>query len=112
MSFDNHRGIMLTGYARISQDSQSIDLQIDALRAAGCEKIFSDTMSGSRNNRPGLLQPLEFVRSADVICVWRLDRLGRSLSHLIGLMQDLERRGIGFRSSHRQFVTQKLEIVI
>jgi DNA invertase Pin-like site-specific DNA recombinase len=103
---------MLTGYARISQDSQSIDLQIDALRAAGCEKIFSDTMSGSRNNRPGLLQALEFVRSADVICVWRLDRLGRSLSHLIGLMQDLERRGIGFRSSHRQFVTQKLEIVI
>jgi DNA invertase Pin-like site-specific DNA recombinase len=89
---------MLTGYARISQDSQSIDLQIDALRAAGCEKIFSDTMSGSRNNRPGLLQALEFVRSADVICVWRLDRLGRSLSHLIGLMQDLERRGIGFRS--------------
>jgi DNA invertase Pin-like site-specific DNA recombinase len=89
---------MLIGYARISQDTQSIDLQIDALSAAGCDKIFSDTMSGSRNDRPGLKQALEFARSGDSICVWRLDRLGRSLSHLIALMQDLERREIGFRS--------------
>jgi DNA invertase Pin-like site-specific DNA recombinase len=86
------------GYARISQDTQSIDLQIDALTAAGCEKIFTDTMSGFRNDRPGLKQALEFARSGDSICAWRLDRLGRSLSHLIQLMQDLERRGIGFRS--------------
>jgi DNA invertase Pin-like site-specific DNA recombinase len=98
MSFDNHRGIMLIGYARISQDTQSIDLQIDALTAAGCEKTFTDAMSGSRNDRPGLKQALEFVRSGDSICVWRLDRLGRSLPHLIQLMQDLDRRGIGFRS--------------
>jgi DNA invertase Pin-like site-specific DNA recombinase len=98
MSFDNHRGIMLIGYARISQDTQSIDLQIDALTAAGCEKTFSDTMSGSSNDRPGLKKALEFARSGDAICVWRLDRLGRSLSHLIALMHDLERRGIGFRS--------------
>jgi DNA invertase Pin-like site-specific DNA recombinase len=89
---------MLVGYARISQDTQSIDLQIDTLTAAGCEKIFTDTMSGSRNDRPGLKQALEFVRSGDSICVWRLDRLGRSLPHLIQLMQDLDRRGIGFRS--------------
>src|SRR5260370_16252467 len=89
---------MLIGYARISQDSKSIDLQIDALTAAGCEKIFSDTMSGSRNDRPGLKQALEFARSGDSICVWRLDRLGRSLPHLIHLMQDLEARGGGFRS--------------
>jgi DNA invertase Pin-like site-specific DNA recombinase len=89
---------MLIGYARISQDTQSIDLQIDALTATGCEKIFSDTMSGSRNDRPGLKQALEFVRSGDSICVWRLDRLGRSLPHLIQLMQDLDGRGIGFRS--------------
>ena len=75
-----------------------MDLQIDALTAAGCEKIFTDTMSGSRNDRPGLRQALEFVRSEDSICVWRLDRLGRSLPHLIQLMQDLERRGVGFRS--------------
>jgi DNA invertase Pin-like site-specific DNA recombinase len=86
------------GYGRISQDTQSIDLQIDALKAAGCEKIFTDTMSGSRNDRPGLKQALEFARSGDSICVWRLDRLGRSLSHLIALIQDLERREIGFRS--------------
>jgi DNA invertase Pin-like site-specific DNA recombinase len=97
-SFDNYRGKMLIGYARISQDSQSIDLQIDALTAAGCEKTFSDTMSGSRNDRPGLNQALDFARSGDSICVWRLDRLGRTLSHLIQLMQDLERRGVGFRS--------------
>jgi DNA invertase Pin-like site-specific DNA recombinase len=89
---------LLIGYARISQDTQSIDLQIDALTAAGCEKLFSDTAPGSRNDRPGLKQALEFVRSGDSICVWRLDRLGRSLSHLIALMQDLERRGVGFRS--------------
>jgi DNA invertase Pin-like site-specific DNA recombinase len=89
---------MLVGYARISQETQSIDLQIDTLTAAGCEKIFSDTMSGSRNDRPGLKQALEFVRSGDSICVWRLDRLGRSLPHLIQLMQDLDGRGIGFRS--------------
>jgi DNA invertase Pin-like site-specific DNA recombinase len=89
---------LLIGYARISQDTQSINLQIDALSVAGCEKIFSDTMSGSRNDRPGLKQALEFARCGDSICVWRLDRLGRSLSHLIQLMQDLERRGIGFRS--------------
>jgi len=89
---------LLIGYARISQDTQSIDLQIDALTAAGCEKLFSDMSSGARHDRPGLKQALEFVRSGDSICVWRLDRLGRSLPHLIHLMQDLEGRGIGFRS--------------
>jgi hypothetical protein len=86
-------GSLLIGYARIPQDTQSIDLQINALIAAGCEKLFSDTISGSRNDRPGLKQALEFVGSGDSICVWRLDRLGRSLFHLIQLMQDLERRG-------------------
>jgi DNA invertase Pin-like site-specific DNA recombinase len=89
---------LLIGYARISQDAQSIDLQTDALKTAGCEKIFSDTLSGANFARPGLKKALEFARSGDSICVWRLDRLGRSLSHLIQLMQDLERRGIGFRS--------------
>jgi len=89
---------MLIGYARVSLDTQSIDLQIDSLTAAGCEKIFNDTGSGSRSDRPGLNQVMEFARAGDAICVWRLDRLGRSLSHLIDLMQDLERRGIGFRS--------------
>lgn len=89
---------MLFGYARISQDSQSLDLQIDALTAAGCERIFSDTMSGSRNDRPGLKQALEFARHGDSLCVWRLDRLGRSLSHLIQTMKTLNERGIQFVS--------------
>jgi DNA invertase Pin-like site-specific DNA recombinase len=77
MSFDNNRGSLLIGYARISQDTQSIDLQFDALSASGCEKIFSDTGSGSRHDRPGLKQALKFLRSGDAICVWRLNRLGR-----------------------------------
>jgi len=89
---------MLIGYARISQDTQSINLQTDALTAAGCEKTFSDTMSGSRNDRPGLKEALEFARAGDCLCVWRLDRLGRTLPHLIALMQELEHREIGFRS--------------
>jgi|HubBroStandDraft_6_1064221.scaffolds.fasta_scaffold662988_3 DNA invertase Pin-like site-specific DNA recombinase len=89
---------MLIGYARVSQHDQSIDLQLDALRAAEVEKIFTDTASGSRADRPELRQALEFARPGDCIAVWRLDRLGRSLPHLIALMQDLERREIGFRS--------------
>jgi len=89
---------MLIGYARISQDTQSINLQIDALSAAGCKKIFSDTASGSRSDRPGLKEALEFARAGDCLCVWRLDRLGRTLPHLIALMQELERREIGFKS--------------
>lgn len=89
---------MFVGYARISQHDQSLDLQLDALTAVGCEKIFTDTASGARQDRPGLTQALEFVRPGDVICVWRLDRLGRSLPHLIQLMMMLESRSVGFRS--------------
>jgi len=97
-SFNNLGEPMLIGYGRVSQHDQSIDLQLDALRAAGVEKIFTDTASGSRSDRPGLQQALEFARSGDCIAVWRLDRLGRSLPHLIRLMLDLESQGIGFRS--------------
>jgi DNA invertase Pin-like site-specific DNA recombinase len=98
MGFDNYGGLMQVGYARVSQNDQSIELQIDALRAAGVEKIFTDVMSGSRADRPGLREALEFARLGDVLCVYRLDRLGRSLPHLIQLMQDLEGRQIGFKS--------------
>jgi len=80
---------MLVGYARVSQNDQSLALQLDALRAAGVEKIFSDTASGSRQDRPGLREALEFARAGDCLVVWRLDRLGRSLPHLIELMQDM-----------------------
>jgi len=86
------------GYARVSTTDQTTDLQTDALGAAGCEKIFSDEISGSTKDRPGLTQALEYLREGDVLIVWRLDRLGRSIRNLIELINDLQSRGIGFRS--------------
>jgi DNA invertase Pin-like site-specific DNA recombinase len=89
---------MLVGYARVSTIDQNLDLQIDALRAAGCERIFSDRTSGARADRPGLHEALAFARDGDLLVVWKLDRLSRSLSHLVETVQELERRGTGFRS--------------
>jgi DNA invertase Pin-like site-specific DNA recombinase len=89
---------MLFGYARVSTIDQNLDLQIDALQAAGCERIFSDHTSGARTDRPGLGEALAFARDGDLLVVWKLDRLSRSLSHLVETVQELERRGIGFRS--------------
>lgn len=89
---------MLIGYARISTPEQSLDLQIDALKAVGCDRIFSDCVSGSKSDRPGLIEALNFARSTDVLVVWKLDRLGRSLRHLIDTVQKLTERGIEFRS--------------
>ena len=88
----------LIGYTRISTDDQVTDLQEDALQEAGCERIFSDRISGASQDRPGLTDLLSYIRPGDTLVVWRLDRLGRSLSHLISLAQDLERRGAGLRS--------------
>src|SRR5260370_41557480 len=89
---------MLIGYARVSTDGQDHALQVDALRAAGCEKIFVETASGSRTDRPELGKIIEMARSGEQVCVWRLDRLARSLRHLIALSEDLNRRGIALRS--------------
>jgi DNA invertase Pin-like site-specific DNA recombinase len=89
---------MLIGYARVSTLDQNLDLQTDALRAAGCERTFSDRTTGARADRPGLREALAFAREGDLIVVWKLDRLSRSLSHLVEPVQELERRGIGFRS--------------
>lgn len=89
---------MLVGYARISTTEQSLDLQIDALRAAGCEAIHKDSVSGMKEQRPGLDKALQYLREGDTLVVWRLDRLGRSLRHLLDLATDLERRGVGLRS--------------
>jgi DNA invertase Pin-like site-specific DNA recombinase len=89
---------MLVGYARVSTLDQNLDLQIDGLHVAGCERIFSDRTSGARADRPGLRDALGFARDGDLLLVWKLDRLSRSLSHLVETVQDLERRGIGFRS--------------
>ena len=89
---------MLIGYARISSHDQNLALQRDALEAAGCEKIFTDVASGADPARPGLASALAHLRSGDTIVVWRLDRLGRSLKHLIETVAELRAREIGFRS--------------
>jgi DNA invertase Pin-like site-specific DNA recombinase len=91
---------MLIGYARISTPSQSLNLQIDALVQAGCDKkrIFADIASGSKTARPGLDKALDYAREGDIIVVWKLDRLGRSLGHLIEVVRGLSERGIGFKS--------------
>ena len=89
---------MLIGYARVSTTDQNLDLQRDALHAAGCERILTDTASGVKAERPGLLQALRECRAGDTLTVWKLDRLGRSLPHLVETVRDLEQRGVGFKS--------------
>ena len=89
---------MLIGYARVSTIDQNLALQLDALQKAGCEKIFEDKASGGRVDRPGLQEALEYARERDTVLVWRLDRLGRSLKHLIEMVTQLNERGVGFRS--------------
>ena len=89
---------MRIGYARVSTTEQNLDLQRDALKRAGCEKIIEDTASGGKVHRSGLERVREMLRPGDVLAVWRLDRLGRSLKHLIELMAELEGQGIGFQS--------------
>lgn len=96
---------MLVGYARVSTDDQDLSLQRDALTAAKCERLFSDTMSGAKTERPGLAEALDFCRQGDTLVVWRLDRLGRSLTNLIELLNLLAERGIGFRSLSEQIDT-------
>ena len=89
---------MLIGYARVSTQEQTLNLQKDDLEKAGCIKLFIDTASGAKAERKGLEEALNYVRKGDTLVVWRLDRLGRSLPHLITTMTDLEERGIGFKS--------------
>lgn len=96
---------MKIGYARVSRDDQQLDLQHDALTAAGCERTFSDKMSGAKASRPGLDEALAFVRPGDVLVVWRLDRLGRSMSELLRLTADLEASGVGLESLKEQIDT-------
>jgi DNA invertase Pin-like site-specific DNA recombinase len=89
---------MLVGYARVSTYDQNLDLQKDALAQAGCENVFMDHISGAASERPGLEEAVAYVREGDTLVVWRLDRLGRSLRHLIDLVGHLEEKGIGFKS--------------
>src|ERR687895_1872257 len=89
---------MNIGYARVSTQDQTLALQQDALQKAGCKKIFTDTASGAKAERKGLDEALDYVREGDTLVVWRLDRLGRSLKHLIETITELNNRKIGFKS--------------
>lgn len=88
----------MIGYARVSTDEQSPALQFDALALAGCERVLTDYASGARTNRPALEEALLLLKEGDTLVTWKLDRLGRSLSHLISLTARLESRGVAFRS--------------
>jgi DNA invertase Pin-like site-specific DNA recombinase len=89
---------MLIGYARVSTQDQNLDLQLAALKKAGCKKILDDKISGNRFERPGLTKTLELLREGDTLVVWKLDRLGRSVKNLVDLVGQLQTDKIGFRS--------------
>lgn len=89
---------MLIGYARVSTADQYLGMQEDALKSAGCEDIFKDIVSGAKTARPGLHSAISHLRKGDTLVVWRLDRLGRSLAHLIETVKELNDKGIGFKS--------------
>ncbi len=89
---------MLLGYARVSTDEQNLALQTDALGRAGCDRIFSDKLSGSRLDRPGLAAALSHLRRGDTLVVWKLDRLGRTVRQLVEFVAELNDDGIEFRS--------------
>jgi DNA invertase Pin-like site-specific DNA recombinase len=93
-------GGRIIGYARVSKYDQDLNLQIDALKKGGCrrDRIFVDKVSGTRSQRPGLEACLKALKAGDVLLVWRLDRLGRSMTHLVHLIEQLQERGVGFRS--------------
>ena len=98
---------MKIGYARVSTGLQNLNLQEDQLNQYGCEKIFSDHISGSKSKRPGLDKAIEFARSGDTIVVWRLDRLGRNMEDLITLVNELNNRGVSFHSLEENITMDK-----
>jgi DNA invertase Pin-like site-specific DNA recombinase len=88
---------VLVGYMRVSTNEQNLALQRDALKAAGCERLYDDTCSGSVAERPGITKALDHVRAGDTLVVWKLDRIGRSLSHVVELVDGLQAKGIGLK---------------
>ena len=96
---------MLIGYARVSTADQTLNLQLDAFKNIGCTKIYTDTESGAKQERKGLDEAISYARGGDTLVVWRLDRLGRSLKHLIETVTTLQTRNIGFRSITEQIDT-------
>ena len=99
--------ILKIGYARVSTGLQNLDLQMDKLKEYGCEKIFTDNISGAKSKRPGLDSVIEFARSGDTVVVWRLDRLGRNMQDLINLVNELNKRGISFYSIEENITMNK-----
>lgn len=89
---------MLIGYARVSTEEQNLELQLQALKDAGCDRIFSDKKSGAQKVRKGLEEALSHVRHGDTLVVWKLDRLGRTVKQLVDLVSELESKGINFKS--------------
>jgi DNA invertase Pin-like site-specific DNA recombinase len=89
---------VLIGYARVSTEDQSLDLQLDALRQAGCERVFTDKASAAKTHRPGLSEAQSHLRAGDLLVVWKLDRLGRSVKGLVNLVGELDQQGVQFRS--------------
>ena len=98
---------MKIGYARVSTGLQNLNLQEYQLNQYGCEKIFSDHISGSKSKRPGLDKAIEFARAGDMIVVWRLDRLGRNMEDLITLVNELNNRGVSFHSLEENITMDK-----
>lgn len=96
---------MNIGYARVSTLDQSLDLQIDALNSIGCEKVFQEKITGAKLDRHELNEAINYARANDVLVVWKLDRLGRSLKDLLAIVSNLERRQIGLRSLHENIDT-------
>jgi len=92
------RLMAVLGYARVSTAHQSVEMQVQALKTAGVDRIWTETMSGGRDDRPELAALLDYARAGDVLAVWRLDRLGRSLPHLLTVVRDLDARGVELRS--------------
>ncbi len=91
------RGLLI-GYARVSTQDQNLELQTEALQKAGCKKIFEDRISGTRAERPGLAKARENLRGGDTLVVWKLDRLGRSVKHLVDFVGELQKQGVQFKS--------------
>ena len=89
---------MLIGYARVSTDEQNLDLQLDALMAAGCEQTFTDKVTGAATTKVGLEDALKYARAGDTLVVWKLDRLGRTVKGLVELVEGIQQRGIQFKS--------------
>lgn len=96
---------MIIGYARISTKHQNLDFQVEALEKYGCDRIYKEQMTGSRMDRPELNEMLDYARKGDLIVVWKLDRLGRSLKHLIKVMNDLDEKGVDFVSLNENIDT-------